>query len=260
MAADVEHLLPRRVLEDSFADSLRVFHFGYPHLMPRLQGDNLRLLFEKVREAAPQVILTMDVNGANVEESKEHPVLQPALGITAVIHANLEEACVITGLAKASESSRLSAEEIKPVVEWFTKRGAGIACITCGKDGVFVATGGEDECDEWAHRLRISSNLKRGAFAYRRAMKIMEGVEINASGAGDAFTAGIIAELALNGGEHGIVQVADAGIASALYRLDSSFASQSVVADIRALMELAKERERLAPRITLQQEKFEKNP
>lgn len=260
MTADVEKLLPRRVIESSFTISLRVFHFGYPHLMPQLQGNNLYILFEKVREAAPRVILTMDVNGANIEESEEHPVLHPALSITAAIHANLEEACVITGLAKATESSRLSAGEIKPVVEWFTKRGAGIACITCGKDGVFVATGGEGEGDEWAHRLRISSNLRRGAFVYRRAMKVKEGVEINASGAGDAFTAGVIAELVLNGGEHGIIQVADAGIMSALHRLDSSFTYQSGAADIRALTELGRGRERLAPRTTLQQEQYEGDP
>lgn len=260
MTADVEHLLVPRVLEKSFSESLRVFHFGYPHLMPQLRGKKLRLLFEKVRQAAPQVILTMDVNGANIEESDEHPVLLPALSITAAIHANLEEACVITGLAKATESCRLSAEKIKPVVEWFTKRGVGIACVTCGKDGAFIAVGGEGEAAEWAHLLRISTYLERGSFFYRRAMKVTEGIEINASGAGDAFTAGVIAELALDGGECGVAQVIDAGIVSALHRLDRSFCSLSGRADIRALLKLRTNRERLPPRATLRQEQYERNP
>lgn len=247
LSATVDGLLPRSVLESCFTTELQVFHFGYPHLMPKLQGHNLRQLFDRVRQAAPNVLLTMDLNGADEKEAPERPVLLPALELVAAIHANLEEACTITGLASASESSLLSANEIRPVVEWFTEHGAGIACITCGRDGVFAATG-DDECIKRQH---LSSHLERRTFIYRAAFAVSDGIIVNASGAGDAFTAGVIAELANTKGKLGVGRVADAGLTGALHRIEASLAGSNDKADIATLLEKAKGRPRLASRSSL---------
>lgn len=251
LSATVDTLLPRSVLESVFTSALRVFHFGYPHLMPNLQGQNLRNLFERVRQAAPNVLLTMDVNGADTKETPEKPVLIPALELTAAVHANLEEACTITGLASPSQSSTMSAEEIRPVVEWFTEHGAEIACITCGKEGAFVATGGSSANDQSMRNQQLSPQLERGAFIYRAAFAITEGITVNASGAGDAFTAGVIAELAGTKGKLGVGRVADAGLVGALYRIDSSLGGSVDKPDIASLLESVKARSRLAPRPSL---------
>lgn len=247
ISATVDGLLSRSVLESCFTTELRVFHFGYPHLMPKLQGHNLRQLFDRVRQAAPHVLLTMDVNGADEKETPDRPVLLPALELTAAIHANLEEACTITGLTSALESSTLSAKEIRPVAEWFTEHGAGIACITCGKDGVFVSTG-NDECIK---RQQLSLHLERGAFIYRAAFAVSDGITVEASGAGDAFTAGVIAELADTKGKLGVGRVANAGLVGALHRIEASLAGSSHKADIATLLEKVKGRPRLTPRSSL---------
>lgn len=231
-----------------FTSQLRVFHFGYPHLMPKLQGSALRHLFNRIRDACPSTMLTLDVNGANCPESLSAPVILPALSITTAIHANLEEACIITGLANPQDSATMSATQIRPVVEWFVQNGAGIACITCGKDGLFIATAnGTDH--QWAH-WRLSQHLQPTAFVYRPAYIISPGVSVNASGAGDAFVAGLLSELSESRGATGVLRLADAGLVSALNRIDSKFSTKN--ADITTLLELAKDRPRITPREDLQ--------
>lgn len=248
LTASVDEVLSQHVLEASFIERLRVFHFGYPHLMPNLQGDTLKELFDRVRAAAPNVMFTMDVNGADAREDARSPVLLPALQLTAVLHANLEEACAISGLASPGDSATLSVSKIRPIVEWFTDHGAGIACITCGKDGVFVATCRSVSDNE---RLRLSTRLERGAFLHRRAFQVSDGVTVNASGAGDAFTAGVISELAESRGKFGIERIADAGLVGALHRLEPSLSGSDGISDISRLLRLVSARERLLPRQNL---------
>ncbi|PXF47223.1 putative sugar kinase YdjH [Gracilariopsis chorda] len=242
--ACAENLLPRSVMDTLFTASLRIFHFGYPHLMPQLQGKALCQLFERVREGAPHVLLTLDVNGADTAERQENPVLLPALEYTAAIHANLDEACVITGMAPPSSSDTMPAEEVKPIVEWFVKNGAGMSCITCGKDGVFVATRFKDN-----PKHNLSPHLENGAFIYRGAYKVTDGVTVNASGAGDAFVAGILSELAESAGKRGVARVTDSGLVSALKRIDSKFSPEN--ANVSTLLERAKDKDRIPARDTL---------
>lgn len=248
--ANATNLLSQNVMERVLIKSLRVFHFGYPHLMQQLQGPKLRQLFDRVQSTVPNVLLTMDLNGANITETAEHQIVLPALEITAAVHANLEEACVVTGLAKPTNISSLTLEEIRLMLEWFTARGVGIACITCGKEGAFIATGGEGQQSDWAENLRLSQKLERGCFFHMDARKIADGVKINASGAGDSFMAGVVAELSQSAGGRGVNRVAQAGFASALHRLDPSLAGQREKVSIDTLVKLAEGREKLPSRFS----------
>lgn len=241
----VDTILPSFISETLFTHALRVFHFGYPHLTPRIQGNNLRQLLRTVREIAPKVLLTLDVNGADRKDTEDDPVLIPALTLTSAIHANLEEACTITGLAPPSAYAKLTAAEIQPIAEWFTERGAGIACITCGKDGAFVATSQRTDFTN----LRLSQRLERGKFLHRPAYVVSKGIQVNASGAGDAFVAGMISELANSAGESGIERIVDAGLASALHRIDRSIMKGKAAVD--SLLKTLKDRDRIPPRDTL---------
>ncbi|CAN8075853.1 unnamed protein product [Agarophyton chilense] len=248
--ASAANLLPRSVIDTLFTKSLKVFHFGYPHLMPQLQGRALGELFERVREGAPHVLLTLDLNGADTTETPGTPILLPALKYTAAIHANIDEACVITGLAAPSSGDTMSAHVLKPIVTWFIDNGAGTACITCGKDGVFIATRAEDNPEH-----RLSPHLEHGVFVYKGAFTLTGDGPVNASGAGDAFMAGIIAELAESGGKGGVARLADAGLASALHRIDPTFCGEK--ADINRLLSLTENRGRIPPRDSLQPSEYE---
>jgi len=95
-------------------ERLGAFHFGYPHLMPKLQNENLSRLFNSVRSRAPSVLLSLHVNGASSSEATQ-AVLLPSLSHVAFIHANLEEAATLTGVLYSSPSSSISTSTRSPV-------------------------------------------------------------------------------------------------------------------------------------------------
>ncbi len=163
LVADAGLMMPPERL--ATLSDLKVFHFGYPHLMPLLQGTALRTLFDRVQSAAPQALITLDMNGAKASEDDE-PVLTAALPLVAAVHANLDEACIISGIFSAHRTNNLGITEIRPLVQWFTDRGAGIALITCGRNGVFAGTGRDISC-----ALRLSPEMEQGAFIYRPCIR-----------------------------------------------------------------------------------------
>ena len=199
----------------------RVFHFGYPHLMPLLQGAVLAGLLARVRARVPGVRLSLDLNGADAAESARG-VLAPALRAVDFVHANLEEACVVSGLHGAGAAAALGVRGAERVVRWFAREGLVVA-VTAGKNGVFMGKG--------------------DAVVYRRAFEVEEGVVVNASGAGDAFVAGVLAVMAREGMAD-VSLLADAGMASALKRIESGFGEGM---EIMELVELARTRGRIAP-------------
>lgn len=191
--------------------NLRVFHFGYPHLMPRV---DLTALYSRVRSQHPNAMFTLDINGATDSESAgQCQALKSALSHVAFVHANLDEACLISGLYEPTSK----AIDPDALLRWFTRLGVGIILITCGKNGVFGRTG-----IDFAKRTRLSNKLPQNAVVYTRAFALSSNRTVNASGAGDAFCAGVIASLASSSGDNGLRVLIDSGLASAAYRLDPS--------------------------------------
>jgi sugar/nucleoside kinase (ribokinase family) len=230
---------------------LRAFHLGYPHLLPRIQGAALRKLLERVRRRAPYALISLDVNGADVAEgsvSSERDVLSSALPLVDVVHANAEEACVISGLdGGGARAATLGYSEMASLARWFVDRGARAAFVTCGKDGVIAA----GRCVEAGDGGVVT--LHRSAFSLR------DGIAVNASGAGDSFAAGAVAGMLefatgdnrpLGSLTHGVLRrVADAGLASAVHRLDPMEAGTET--GIVCLLEKLKGRPRIATRLEL---------
>lgn len=250
LSTSASALYARALSEGLLSSSLLVFHFGYPHLMPSFQASDLDFFFRVVRVTARNCVISLDVNGASLPED-EHHVLLPALQSVSIIHANLEEACVISGRADVGQCDELTVVQIQPVVQWFVEQGVEIACVTYGKHGVFVAT-----CDS----LRLTSDLKHrvemssttNLFLHRSAFEISEGVEVNASGAGDAFIAGILAQLAHPQVEPvSLDQLIDSGLCSALRRIDPTIMSSHASASINEVLAETQRRKRITPRQSL---------
>lgn len=204
-------------------ENLRGFHCGYPHLLPLIQGEALRGLLDRVRAAAPSVIISLDVNGAEKQED-DAAVLSPALPAVDLLHANLEEACVISGLGDATLADTYKGSDIKRIVRWFgnvATSGVRTPCpssrsitigVTCGKKGVFLGRAVEGSETQIIHR---------------EAFSLLENGDVNASGAGDSFAAGALAGLLLpdsdllSTSDEVLEQVADAGLSSALNTIDA---------------------------------------
>lgn len=210
---------------DMLHAGLEVFHFGYPHLLPHMQGQALRDLLVRVRENCPQCIISVDVNGADAAKAENgassSDVLLPALSVCDVVHANLDEAFAILPASCAGKVTRkttsapsadeLSAAEAAAVALWFVdnEHGAWVSCVTAGRDGVFVASRQSKNAEAATTvgvepaRVIFHDAMETGdghdhrgatnAAVHVRAIAVTDGVTVNASGAGDAFCAGAVA-------------------------------------------------------------------
>ena len=198
--------------------SLRVFHFGYPHLLPKVQGDAFKEMLIELRRFHSNVIISVDVNGANVSE-REGDILTSALPLIGIMHGNFDEACKITATDPKAAHEGFD-KSAKSLPMWFTERGVGIACITCGERGVYASTHASSEALLETHNLpwQIEASSCTQRPAYR-----LSGT-LDSTGAGDAFSAGCIAAL-IKEENCTLERLLDAGLASSLQRIDSARAS-----------------------------------
>ena len=218
--------------------SVRAVHVGYPHLLSGLQGDALR---EWLRDAATLLssdsedgeeadlrggpLLSVDVNGATLGAFADADrVLGPAYPLIDMLHANLEEACHVTGVTPAPEEADASVETLRALVAPLLASGVAVVAITLGANGAFVAV------TEDAERLRRTDALAQGAAAWRGAHVLLPALpvdgEVNANGAGDAFTAGLLAAMLFReeGAQRPLSLEAAVGVAlgAARQRVDSA--------------------------------------
>jgi len=149
------------------AASYGAFLFGYPHLLPLIQGQNLAFLFREARRAMVDGGITvLDLNGVpDVQSSPSaglrstldmmrDSVIGPALEHTDILHLNEDELALLTG-CRLSNSPNLEEENqyaISKAADLFLSCGVAIVAVTRGKIGSFVACNNAD-------RMRKSPSL-----------------------------------------------------------------------------------------------------
>ena len=170
-------------------------------------------------------LLSVDVNGATLGAFADADrVLGPAYPLIDMLHANLEEACHVTGVTPAPEEADASVETLRALVAPLLASGVAVVAITLGANGAFVAV------TEDAERLRRTDALAQGAAAWREAHVLLPALpvdgEVNANGAGDAFTAGLLAAMLFReeGAQRPLSLEAAVGVAlgAARQRVDSA--------------------------------------
>eukprot|EP00186_Timspurckia_oligopyrenoides_P000647 CAMPEP_0182451306 /NCGR_PEP_ID=MMETSP1172-20130603/43649_1 /TAXON_ID=708627 /ORGANISM="Timspurckia oligopyrenoides, Strain CCMP3278" /LENGTH=379 /DNA_ID=CAMNT_0024649071 /DNA_START=16 /DNA_END=1155 /DNA_ORIENTATION=+ len=165
----------------------KIFHFGYPHLLPMLQGESLSNLLNEIKSST-QLVVSLDVNG--VASSDSNP-LEKVLKEVGFMHANLEEAFMLAGRGVLESFDLLSRKEVENLADFFLSQGLAMIAITLGKDGVCMKLNSNDEVvrdnlgrsGEW-----ILKSMARTLFLPAYSPK----GQINTTGAGDAFTAGVL--------------------------------------------------------------------
>jgi len=115
------------------------FLFGYPHLLPRIQGESLATLFTNVRTQLYQGgIIVMDLNGVpetshstlrTVDDLKGDKVIGAALSHVDILHMNEEELVFLTGCELEKEDA------IQEACSLFLKNGVAILAVTRGSKG-----------------------------------------------------------------------------------------------------------------------------
>ena len=161
-------------------------HVGYPHLLPRLRGVGLRAALARVRELAPNALISLDVNGVGPRDRLGDGIIDDCLGLVDVLHANADEAATLAGAPAGTPPARLA----------FALASAGPAAVlvSSGAKGADLAL-----CPD-AARL-AASNLPTSWRPAATAAPALPGPGApNANGAGDALCAGFIAALVAGDG------------------------------------------------------------
>jgi sugar/nucleoside kinase (ribokinase family) len=139
------------------------FLFGYPHLLPKMQGKALVSIFEEARfHMQDGGIVAMDLNGVpeavfqesggfrTVSDLKNDPVIGPALEHVDILHMNEDELMLLTGCElEGTDDSQLEDEYvIARAVNLFLLCGVAVVAVTRGKRGSFVSCNNQKRLDQ----------------------------------------------------------------------------------------------------------------
>lgn len=191
--ADLEQMTP----------TYGAFLFGYPHLLPRIQGEALaQILLEARSNMIDGGIIALDLNGVpegtfpmkdslrTIPSLKSDPVIGAALDHVDILHMNEDELILLTGCEiLGTEEAQLQDDyAIASAVNLFLLCGVAVVAVTRGSKGCFVA------CND-LERFKRSPMLPScwvDCTTKVDAVRLPEGAVINGNGAGDAFTAGLL--------------------------------------------------------------------
>ena len=137
------------------------FLFGYPHLLPQMQGSGLVTIFEEGRyHMLDGGVIALDLNGVpspeaafksngdgfrTVSDLKSDPVIGPALELVDILHMNEDELMLLTGceIEGTDESQTEDEYVISRAVNLFLLCGVAVVAVTRGKRGSFVTCNDE---------------------------------------------------------------------------------------------------------------------
>jgi len=185
--------------------SKKLVHFGYPPLMPKIQGQALADCMKAVRRTGATV--SLDTTCCN-DEAEHKAMLRPAFPYVDIFVPNLDEAATLAGklcelmtrvdqLARKTGDTVIIEDVVRPdeiveIGETLLGEGIAIVAITLGPNGAYVCTGSTERIGQLCiapHEAKKWAN-KRVYFP-----TFMEKGRANATGAGDAFAGGFLAAL-----------------------------------------------------------------
>eukprot|EP00591_Stephanopyxis_turris_P013517 CAMPEP_0195510468 /NCGR_PEP_ID=MMETSP0794_2-20130614/3104_1 /TAXON_ID=515487 /ORGANISM="Stephanopyxis turris, Strain CCMP 815" /LENGTH=374 /DNA_ID=CAMNT_0040637895 /DNA_START=142 /DNA_END=1266 /DNA_ORIENTATION=- len=154
---------------------VRAFLFGYPHLLPGMQGDTLRTMLESVRrKLGTNCLVGVDLNGVGADNHNDG-LLSPALTEVDILHLNEEEAAVLCAEGNGDATTLLH------------DRGCAVVILSLGSRGAKISV-----TSDAARLKRCPGQMKGwtpGSTVRVPAFHIGED-QINANGAGDALFSG----------------------------------------------------------------------
>ena len=131
------------------------FLFGYPHLLPQIQGQALAQVLLEARSIMIEGgIIALDLNGVpegtfqtkggsirSLSDLRNDPVLGMALEHVDILHLNEDELCLLSGceLSGTAEAELEDEYAIATAVNLFLKAGVGVVAVTRGSKGSFVS-------------------------------------------------------------------------------------------------------------------------
>lgn len=179
------------------------FLFGYPHLLPNMQGEALAHIFSRARSLMENGgLVVLDLNGVPESEKQitpfgsmcsastlaDDPVIGPALSHTDILHLNEEELTNLTGVSFDDNDEKKVNDSISKAASLFLQCGVAVVAVTRGKKGCYIKC--NDETRFSSSKMLPSSWIDKEIQV--EASILPPGAEINSNGAGDAFTSGLL--------------------------------------------------------------------
>jgi pfkB family carbohydrate kinase len=179
------------------------FVFGYPHLLPGMQGEALAQVFLEAKTIMIEGgVIALDLNGvpestmvevgqiATPDDLLADPVIGASLGLVDIIHMNEDEACLLTGVdIRGTPGFELDDEvSVAKAAELFLECGVAVVIITRGSKGSFVRCNNDE-------RFRHTNTLPASwadCCAKVGCVELPEDAILNGNGAGDSFLAGFL--------------------------------------------------------------------
>lgn len=190
------------VKKNSSESSFGAFLFGYPHLLPEMQGEALAHVFSKARSMMQDGgIVVLDLNGVPDSSVQQTPygslcsasalasdsVLGPSLSHVDILHMNEDELVSLTGVQLEGDKNK-DAVALSGAASIFLKCGVAVVAITLGKKGSFVKCSNEKRFSS----SKMLPSTWIGQELLVDAATLPLGTEINSNGAGDSFTSGLL--------------------------------------------------------------------
>lgn len=184
---------------ERMAPACGAFLFGYPHLLPMLQGERLlRVFIEARRFMVDGGITALDLNGVpettfepktgrfTADDLHRDQVIGAALEEVDILHLNEDELALLTGFKLTGTQD--DDVRIAEAAKYFLQCGVAIVVVTRGRKGSYVTCGSQARFNR--SRMLPSSWVEVSAMV--RAADLPPGTVINSNGAGDSFTAGFL--------------------------------------------------------------------
>jgi len=180
----------------------RAFLFGYPHLLPKMQGVALRNMLASVRQklsnnGVRSMVIGVDLNGVDGSDKEAaKAALFPALGEIDILHLNEDEVAVLS-FTTSDENNDIHPEygireTILHQITYFHDRGCAVVLLSLGSKGSFISITPHGERLQNLSSTQIPCSAMKdwipGTQVCVPAFKISG--EVNANGAGDALFAG----------------------------------------------------------------------
>jgi myo-inositol-1-phosphate synthase len=179
------------------------FLFGYPHLLPKMQGLSLsQIMLEARSSMVDGGIIALDLNGVPessfrregnlraLADLKNDSVIGAALEHVDILHMNEDELSLLTGcvIKGKSDTEADDVYNIASAVNLFLLCRVAVVVVTRGKKGSFVS------CNN-VERFRRSSSLPASwadCVCQVGSFELPKDAILNGNGAGDSFTAGFL--------------------------------------------------------------------
>lgn len=209
------------VADVDFKERARIFHLGYPPLLPRLMAENgaeLRELLALAQSSGAMTSVDMvvpDPAGASGRADWK-AILDKCLPHVDLFLPSLDEARFM--LRRDEPPARVDRRYLYELTGELLARGAAVAGIKLGERGLYVRTAGEGVC-----RRLASSSADPALWAEKEHWQPAYAVDVaGTTGAGDAAYAGFLAGMLRGFPPQACLRWASAVAACSVERIDAT--------------------------------------